>query len=56
MDAERRQHVRAATLAADRLDALAEIAELMGDPHGAQRLREQAVVNRMHAMTLLDDE
>lgn len=56
MDVDRRQRVRAATLAADRLDALAEMADLMGDPEGAHRLREQVVTHRMHAMTLLDDE
>lgn len=45
----------ALTLAADRLDELAEAAELMGDPDGAARLRGEARANRMHAMELLDD-
>ena len=40
---------------ADRLDELAETAELMGDADGAQQLRERALALRMEAMRLLDD-
>jgi hypothetical protein len=39
---------------ADRFDALAEIAELMGDDDGAVRLKEQAARCRAQAMMLLD--
>jgi hypothetical protein len=41
--------------AADRLDALADTAELMGDEAGADRFRERASSCRMRAMKLLDD-
>ena len=41
--------------AAERLDELADTAELMGDPDGAARLRGEASANRMQEMTLLDD-
>ena len=47
--------VPALTLAADRLDALADTAELMGDAAGAARLRADASTRRLQAMTLLDD-
>ena len=40
--------------AADRFDALAEIAELMGDDDGAARFKEQAARCRAQAMRLLD--
>ncbi len=40
--------------AADRLDELADTAELMGDQAGAIRLREQAQRARLRAMGLLD--
>jgi hypothetical protein len=40
---------------ADRLDSLADTAELMDDPAGADRLRELASSCRLRAMTLLDD-
>jgi hypothetical protein len=46
--------VEAATRVADRLDALAETAELMGDEAGSSRLREQATRVRLEAMNLLD--
>ena len=46
--------VRALEAIADRLDALAETAELMGDDAGAGRLREQAASRRLQALTLLD--
>ena len=42
------------TAAADRLDDLAEMAELMGDDHQADALRERARVARLRAMYLLD--
>jgi hypothetical protein len=47
--------VRAAREAADRLDSLAETAELMGDDDGALRLRQRASTLRLRAMELLDD-
>lgn len=46
--------VPALTRAAERLDELADTAELMGDPDGAARLRGEASANRMQAMDLLD--
>ncbi len=42
--------------AADRLDQLAEVAELMGDADGAVRMRHQAADRRMQAMKLLDSD
>ncbi|HSJ90761.1 MAG TPA: hypothetical protein VK917_01760 [Ilumatobacter sp.] len=47
--------VPALALAADRLDDLADTAELMGDPDGAARLRGEARAHRMQAMELLDE-
>jgi hypothetical protein len=47
--------VSALTRSADRLDDLADTAELMGDADSAASYREQAVDCRMRAMTLLDD-
>jgi len=41
--------------AAQRLDEVAETAELMGDHAGAERYRVEAVGCRMAAMQLLDD-
>ena len=49
-----RSAVPALTRAADRLDELADTAELMGDPDGAARLRGEARAHRMEAMALLD--
>jgi hypothetical protein len=48
-------HVRVLVRAADRLDTLADTAELMGDGCGAARLRAQAFSCRLRAMALLDD-
>ena len=45
----------AATHVADRLDALADTAELMGDDAGAIRFRRQASHVRLEAMDLLDE-
>lgn len=39
---------------ADRLDSLADTAELMGDPDGAARLRTEASNRRLAAMETLD--
>jgi hypothetical protein len=49
-----RGEVPALAAVADRADALADTAELMGDDEGAQRLREQAADLRLRAMRLLD--
>lgn len=51
-----RRAVAEIVAAADRLDALAEIAELMGDDDGAVRLRTQGSRCREQAMRLLDRE
>ena len=40
---------------ADRLEELADTAELMGDPDGATRMRTAAWNRRAEAMALLDD-
>ena len=50
-----RRAVPALTRAADRLDELADTAELMGDPNGADRLRRDARRHRVEAMHLLDE-
>lgn len=50
-----RSAIPALTRAADRLDELADTADLMGDTDGANRLRGEARANRMQAMELLDD-
>jgi hypothetical protein len=42
------------TSAAERLDSLADTAELMGDDAGAARLRAAAWNHRLEAMELLD--
>jgi hypothetical protein len=42
--------------AADRLDTLAETAELMDDSDSAQRLRDAAETARLRALKLLDDQ
>jgi len=42
--------------AANRLDTLAETAELMGDSDGARRLRDAAAIARLRAMKLLDEQ
>lgn len=47
--------VPALSLAADRLDQLADTAELMGDDDHAIRLRTDARHHRLRAMALLDD-
>jgi hypothetical protein len=39
---------------ADRLEDLAETADLMGDVAGAQRFRDQASTRRLEAMARLD--
>ncbi len=56
MDPEHGRHV-ALELArvADRLDALADVAELMDDEVTARRFRHEGERCRMQAMTLLDD-
>jgi hypothetical protein len=53
-DERRELAVRELEKAADRLDALADTAELMGDDDGATRFRADAARQRLHAMALLD--
>jgi hypothetical protein len=55
MDADARQKLSVVTATADRLDALAETAELMEDVDAAARLRDQAASLRMQGMEMLDD-
>lgn len=43
------------TDAADRLDGLAEMADVMGDAAGADRFRDAAARARLRAMSILDD-
>ena len=50
-----RSAIPALARAADRLDELADTADLMGDTAGAVRLRDEARAHRMQAMHLLDD-
>jgi hypothetical protein len=53
-DEHRDRSVRELEKAADRLDALADTAELMGDDDGAARFRGEASERRLRAMALLD--
>jgi hypothetical protein len=46
--------VRRLSDVADRLDDLAEVAELMGDDDGSSRWRERAAAQRRNALWLLD--
>ncbi|MFO7278830.1 MAG: hypothetical protein C0P77_000350 [Thermoanaerobacterales bacterium] len=55
MDDERRAEAQRLADLADRLDGLAEVADLMGDEAGAARLRSQATARRLRALRLLDD-
>jgi hypothetical protein len=50
-----RSMVAALASSADQYDSLADAAELMGDPSGAERLRAEACNCRLEAMELLDD-
>jgi hypothetical protein len=54
VDDRARTEIPALAAVADRADALADTAELMGDDEGARRLREQAADLRLRAMRLLD--
>jgi hypothetical protein len=55
MDDQRQERsLRELVRAADRLAALAEMAELMGDDEGAARFRAEASRQRLRAMALLD--
>lgn len=49
-------HVRDLVRTADRMEDLADTAELMGDDAGAARFRAGASARRLRAMALLDDE
>lgn len=55
MDDEQSTDLAGLQGAADRLDGLAETAELMGDSDGARRLRDAAATARLRAMKLLDE-
>lgn len=55
MDADRRMEFEELTAVADRLDSLADTAELMGDPGGEARFRDAANRRREDAMSLLDE-
>jgi hypothetical protein len=56
MDDEcRERSVQELVAAADRLEALGDTAELMGDDDGAARFRAEASLQRLRAMALLDD-
>ena len=55
MSCDDQEHVDFLCAAADKIDAWAETAELMGDDHQAVKLREKARLAREHAMHLLDD-
>ena len=55
MDDERHSRtVRELVRAAERLEELADTAELMGDDDGAERFRGQASQTRLVAMDMLD--
>lgn len=54
MGIDPKPEVSALAQSADRLDALADAAELMGDAAGAVHYREQAYECRERAMTMLD--
>ncbi|MDJ0768889.1 MAG: hypothetical protein QNJ12_08850 [Ilumatobacter sp.] len=49
-----RPDVAVLTRAAERLDSLADTAELMGDERGADRFRAEARSQRLLALSLLD--
>ena len=53
LPAARVAHVAALAAVADRLDGLADAAELVGDVAGAEGWREKASTRRLQAMALL---
>jgi hypothetical protein len=55
IDDRRRAQLDLVTATADRFDALADVAELMGDLAGAEQLRGRAAAAREQAMSILDD-
>jgi hypothetical protein len=55
IDDRRRAQLDLVTATADRFDALADVAELMGDLAGAEQLRCRAAAAREQAMSILDD-
>lgn len=55
MSDEHQDHVDFLCAAADKIDAWAETAELMGDDQQAVKLREKARLARERAMQFLDD-
>jgi hypothetical protein len=54
-DEHRERSVQELVRSADRLDALADTAELMDDEDGAARFRAEASRQRLRAMALLDN-
>ena len=54
MESTGRAHLLTST--AERLDALADVAELMGDDAGALRVRTAATNHHLEAFELLDHE
>jgi hypothetical protein len=54
MDEPQERLLRELAAVADRLEALADTAELMGDDDGADRFRAAASRQRLRAMALLD--
>ena len=55
MDQSHTSHLRELARRADRLDSLADMAELMGDGDGAIRLQARASSFRLQGMAMLDD-
>ncbi|MGK0277094.1 MAG: hypothetical protein ACI9N0_003493 [Ilumatobacter sp.] len=56
MDDEQSTDLAGLQDAADRLDALADTADLMDDSNGGRRLRDAAANARLRAMKVLDDQ
>lgn len=55
VDADRRLELEELSATADRLDSMADTAELMGDLGGELRFRHAANRRRQEAMALLDE-
>jgi hypothetical protein len=55
MEERRQRSLQELLSAADRLEELADTAEIMGDHDGAVRFRARATQRRLEAMALLDE-